>query len=154
MPRSVTGRRVGDFRLILRVGVLAAVLASVICAFMFALLNAMGPTVDSLAPSVWDIVKTTWLLLPITLVSCGSFGFLAGIAGAAFLVWRKPRIRSTRRLMIESAIAGLALGLGFPFFDGLLNQHASGWGLILSAPTGLFCAIICAASFDNQLMTK
>jgi hypothetical protein len=138
-------------RLILKMAVWAAVLASIISALLFTALNAVPPLPGTLLPTAWDLAKTTVLLLPMTAVSCGSFGALAGIVGGAFLVLRKPRIHSTRRLMIESGIAGFILGLGFPFFDRLVNHYTRGWG-ILSAPIGALCAMICAVSFRNQLV--
>jgi hypothetical protein len=140
-------------RVILKIALWVAILVSVISALLFTVINAVPPLPRTLLPTVWDLVKTTVLLLPITAVSCGSFGALAGIVGGTFLVLRRRRIHSTRRLMIESGIAGFILGLGYPFFDRLLNHYAQGWA-ILSAPVGLICAMICAASFRNQLITE
>jgi hypothetical protein len=141
-----------EFRLVLKVGLLAAFLATFISAFLFTILSAVRPIVGSLSPSGWDITKSTFLLLPITLVSCGSYGLAAGIVGGAFLIRRTPHTRSTGRLMIESAVAGLVLGFGFPFFDHLLSQYGTGWDVILAPATGMLCAIICALSFRGGVV--
>ena len=64
-------------RLILKMAVWAAVLASIISALLFTALNAVPPLPGTLLPTAWDLAKTTVLLLPMTAVSCGSFGALA-----------------------------------------------------------------------------
>jgi RsiW-degrading membrane proteinase PrsW (M82 family) len=68
------------------------------------------PIRDPSSPTVWDVGRATLLLCPITAVSCGSFGFLAGIAGSAAIYLRRRRIQGTKRLLIESAVAGFVLG--------------------------------------------
>lgn len=149
----MTDSHARDLGLILKMALWSAILATVTSAATFTALNAVRPIVQTLSPTPWDLAKTTVLVLPITAVSFGSFGFLAGLVGGAFLVKRRPRIRSTRRLMIESAVAGFILGLGFPFFDRFLNRYTAGWA-ILSAPVGMLCAMICAGSFRSQLVVK
>jgi membrane associated rhomboid family serine protease len=139
--------------LILKVGVLAAALATIVSALLVAVLSAVGPPLsDTTSPSILDITKTTILLFPITAVSYGSFGLLAGIIGSATLVVRRRRIRSRRRLLVEASIMGFLLGFLFPFFDRLLNRYVNPVHVLFSAPVGTFCALLCALFFRRHFL--
>jgi hypothetical protein len=140
---------------ILKAGALAAFLATAASAMLIATLSALGRIPDTTSPTVPDILRAAFWLTPITAVSCGSFGFLAGIAGSALLDWRRPRIRSTGRLLIESGIVGFVLGFTFLFFDAAVNPRSShGMDIILSAPTGMCCALVCALAFRRRFVKE
>jgi hypothetical protein len=140
---------------ILKAALLTALLATLASALLIAVSIGLQPIVQTTRPSMWDITKSVLLLLPITGVSCGSYGFLAGLVGVSILKWRKRRIRSTGRLLVESAVTGFMFGLLFPFFDRLLNPPSfSGMQLLLSAPIGMSCAILCALTFRTYLVTR
>jgi hypothetical protein len=130
--------------LILKSGVLAAFLATVVSALAIAVLSAARPLIDTTSPSVWDIGRATLLLLPIIGVSCGSYGFLAGMAGGALLTLRRRHIHSIQRLLIESATTGFLLGVAFPFFDRLMNNESTNVGsMLLAAPSGTHRHLLC-----------
>jgi|HubBroStandDraft_2_1064218.scaffolds.fasta_scaffold338459_1 hypothetical protein len=140
---------------ILKAGTLAAFLATAASALLIATLIGVGPLQGTTSPTVLDILRATFWLTPITAVSCGSFGFLAGIVGSALLDWRRLRIRSTRRLLIESGIVGFVLGFMFLFFDGAVNPRSLSFSeIILSAPTGMCCALLCALVFRRRFVTE
>ena len=107
------------FAFALRVGAFNAFLATLISALAIALISSIG---NGTRPNILEIGKTTFLLCPITVVSFGFFGFLAGVAGSAWIYFRKQRIHTTRRLLVESAIAGLLMGALFPFLDAAANS--------------------------------
>jgi hypothetical protein len=141
---------------VLKVGTLAAVLATLASALEIAVLSALGPFQSTTsAPNVWDVTRSTLLLCPITAVSCGSYGLLAGIVGSAILSWRRQRIHSTRRFLIESALAGFVFGFFFPLFDRMMNSSSlSGMQALLSAPVGMSCAILCAVVFRGHFVPR
>ena len=102
-----------------------------------------------------DAVETALLLLPITAVSCGSFGLITAVLGGSAVFLRRKRIRTEKRLLIESAILGFLLGCLFPFFDLALNslflrqrpQLLVIRGQLLFYPIlGVLCALICAVA--------
>jgi hypothetical protein len=139
---------------ILKAGAFAALLAALTSACLIAVMSALQPIVHTTPLSVWDVVKATFLLLPITLVSCGSYGFLAGIIGTLLLKRRRVRIRSSKRLLVESAVVGFILGFPFPVFDRLMNPPSlNGMQMLLSAPIATVCAVLCAMTFRAHLVT-
>jgi hypothetical protein len=69
-----------------------------------------------------DAAETALLLLPITAVSCGTFGLLAGIVGGTAIYLRRRRVHSSKRLLVESAISGFLMSCLFPFFDAAVNS--------------------------------
>jgi H+/Cl- antiporter ClcA len=140
---------------ILKAGALAAFLATAASALLIATLIGVGPMQGTTPPTVLDILRAAFWLTPITAVSCGSFGFLAGIAGSALLDWRRRRIRSTRRLVIESGIVGFVLGFSFLFFDAVVNPRSHGaMQALLSAPVGMGCAVLCALAFRGRFVKE
>jgi membrane associated rhomboid family serine protease len=143
---------------VVKTSVLSAVLATATSALAMAILSSLptGPRPDlTNTPSIVDMVRTAFFLSAITVFPCGLFGLLAGATGAIWLRFRKRRIRSTRRLIVEAAIAGLLLGILFPIFDSALNSpHFQRIGvlltplqLLLSLILGVTCALICALVF-------
>jgi hypothetical protein len=155
--------RVSGPGLSFKVGVISALLATTTSALSITVLSALplGPSSSQTSgPSASDLVRTAFLLCAITVVSCGSFGFLAGVAGSQWLLLRKRRIHSSKRLIVESSLAGFFLGALFPWFDGLVNWHRFGFGiggmsviqLILCPLLGLMCALACALVFRKNLI--
>ena len=149
----------------LNASVFGALLATVTSALVIALLSALptGPRHDlSNRPSVVDMVRTTFLLCAITVAPCGSFGFLAGAAGSTWLRFRKRRIRSLKRLLVEAAVAGFLIGILFPFFDSAVNSPPfqkigvllTPLQLLLSLPFSIACALICALVFRKHFMEE
>ena len=155
MESTRAGYRV-DRTFIVKAGVLAALLATVFSALIIAILSAANPPQGgTTSPTLWEIGRTALLLCPITVVSCGSFGLLAGIAGSAVFQVRKRRIRTTKRLLVESSVAGFLLGFAFPFFDRLLNPPSLGSiYILLSGPIGVSCAVICGLTFRKHFVQR
>jgi hypothetical protein len=140
---------------ILKAGALAAFLATAASAMLVAALAALGPIQRTTSPTILDILRAAFWLTPITAVSCGSFGFLAGVAGSALLDWRGQRIRSTRSLLIESGIVGFVLGFMFLFFDAVVNPRSlNGMEIFVSAPVGMCCALLCALVFRHRFVKE
>lgn len=142
--------------LCLKMGIMAASLATLVSSFIVAVLNSLGPFQRSTDfPGLRNVIESAILLCAITVVSCGLYGMVAGITGGAILSRRKHPIRSIRRLVIESGSLGLLLGILFPFFDLLMNPPSlSGMQALLSAPVGMLCAIVCALTFRTHLVTR
>jgi hypothetical protein len=150
---------------ILKASALGALMAIVTPAIAITLLSALptGARPDlSNRPSVVDMVRTAFLLCAITVVPCGSFGFLAGAAGSTWLRFRKRRIRSMKRLLAEAAAAGFLLGILFPFFDSAVNSPPfqrigvllTPLQLLLSLVLSIACALICALVFRKHFMEE
>jgi hypothetical protein len=155
--------RVSGLVLMLKVGVISAFLATTTSALSIAVLSGLplGPgSGQTGGPGVLDILRAALLLCAITVVSCGSYGFLAGVAGSQWLLLRKRRIHSTKRLLVESSLVGFFLGVLFPWFDGFVNWHRFGFGiggtsviqLIFCPLLGLTCALVCALVFRKNLI--
>ncbi len=141
-------------KFVFKAGILAAVFATAISALSVALLSAaVPPHPDTVAPGIFDIVRTALLLCPITAVSCGSYGFLAGLAGSALLNFRRRRIRSVTRLLVEAGIAGLIFGFLFPFFDRFVGQsYLNGGQMLFCAPVGALCALLCGVVLRRRFL--
>jgi hypothetical protein len=159
MGISVT--RGSDLALPAKVGLMSAFLANTTASLTIAILKGLplgqGSSQTS-GPSALDLLRTTLLLFPIIIVSCGSFGFLAGAAGGRWLLFRRPRIHSTKRLLFEAALAGFLLGFRFPWFDALVSSQGFGVGgmgviqLVLCPVVGLTCALVCALVFRTHFI--
>jgi len=122
-------------------------------AFGLAFVSGFG---NGWLPDLLNSIKAAILLCPITIVSCGSFGFLAGVGGSSWIYWRRRGITSTRKLLGKSAIAGLLWGVAFPFFDRIVNLPYSESfhvvQLLLCIPSGVTCALICALVFRKRFV--
>jgi hypothetical protein len=128
MEQQTAGRPDWPFALILKAGVLNAVLVTVISGFLIALFSgtgtndpytgitpgtgiAMEPLARSIwnaIPNQWEVAKATVLLCPITAVSYGFFGLLAGVAGGA-LAHLRNRHTAARGFAVAVAVAGFLL---------------------------------------------
>ncbi len=139
-------------RLILTSGLLAATLATIASAVAIVILSAIIPMVGTTSPNIGEVARAILLLMRITAVSCGSYGFLSGLAGSALLSLRAPNIHSRKRFLIESAIAGFLLGLAVPLFDRLMNPSFNAAHMILTGPIGLGCAVGCALVLGNRFV--
>jgi len=150
---------------ILKASLVSGLLATLIPACIVALVGALptGLRADtSTSPSILDLSKVALLLCLITVVSCGPFGFLAGAAGSAWLRFRKRRIRSIWRLLVEATAAGFLCGLFFPFFDSAVaSPHFQKVGallnplqLLLCPVVGMACAWVCALVFRKHFMQE
>jgi len=141
--------RNGYLSFILKVAALGALLGTLAPALAITFLSGLrnGSLLHPL-----DAAETVLLLCPVTAVSCGPFGLLAGAAGGTAIYLRKRHIHSNKRLLAESAIAGLLMGCLFPFFDAAVNsvflksfQPLVIPGQIILYPVlGIPCALICA----------
>ncbi len=106
-----------------------------------------------------DAAETVLLLCPVTAVSCGPFGLLAGAAGGTAIYLRKRRIHSSKRLLAESAIAGFLMGCLFPFFDAAVNSFflksfqplVIPGQIILYPVLGIPCALIQHNHLPNEI---
>jgi hypothetical protein len=140
-----------------------ALLVTLISALVIALLNGAGTSYNlapggrspilqilGLIPNPWEVAKTTVLLCPITAVSCGFFGLLAGLVGATLMSFRRGRVRSSRRYLMETAILGFLLAGLFPVLDGWMNG-AQGFLCML---IGIPCALISALAFRKRFLNS
>ena len=100
LPASIPGQS-RPFVPILKTGVLAAVLSTLFSSFAIEILAVLGRGGNS-CPGVWDIAGATLFLCAITVVSCGPFGFVAGIVGGVILYLRRRRIRSEKTSVTRS----------------------------------------------------
>ena len=110
-----------------------------------------------------DVAETVLLLLPITAVSCGPFGLIAAFVGGSAVFLRRRRIRSGKRLLIESGIAGFLLGCLFPFFDLAENSvlvkerpqlMVIPIQLLFYPILGVLCAIVCALALRKYFISQ
>jgi membrane associated rhomboid family serine protease len=154
-------QRTGPLRplaLFLKAGFLNALLVTAISAFMIALVSGAGTEYElgnspvqirSLLPNPWELGKTAVLLCPITAVSYGSFGLLAGSLGCSLVFWRRRRICYVRRLLAEAAVVGLLLAVFFPLLDVTMNWTQEFFCVMFGAP----CAMVCAFVFRRHFLT-
>jgi membrane associated rhomboid family serine protease len=153
------------FSLILKAGMVNALLLTVLSALMIALINGAGtsapeyrpgvnpdPSIRNYVPNPIELAKTSLLLCPITAVSYGWFGALAGLVSATFLHLRRRRIRSNKRLILEAAIFGVILGCLYPFFVAWSGQWESPLFLLAFIFVGGICAAMCAAVLRNRFL--
>ncbi|HME36135.1 MAG TPA: hypothetical protein VKF84_12940 [Candidatus Sulfotelmatobacter sp.] len=160
MELARTEDRSWPVMLVFKAAALAALLATVVSALAIALFSAFATRGGDSSLGAWDIAKSSLLLCSITAVSCGSFGFLAGLAGGTVLYARRRRIRSIKRFLIESALAGMVLGCMFPVFDAAVNSPSFGsfrlWlnpaQIVFCVPAGITCALICALAFRRRVI--
>lgn len=158
MEAQRSGAPARKFTLFLNAGLLNALLVTAMSAFMIALASGAGTEYElgnsqvssrSLLPDPWELSKTAVLLCPITAVSYGSFGLLAGSLGCALVFWRRRRIHSLRRLLAEAAVVGLLLGVFFPLLHVTMNWTQVFFCVVLGAP----CAMVCAFVFRRHFLT-
>jgi nitrate reductase gamma subunit len=118
-------------------------------------------TLDNRAwPSPLHFLATVLLLCPITAVSCGLFGAVAGILGGSVLYLRRIRIRSVKRLLLESGVAGLVFGLLYLPVDAAANSPSlksfrpsmDPRQMTLTLPLAILCAVICALFFRKRFV--
>jgi len=139
-------------------GGLGAAVATVFSALMFTGLNALpiGDQSYKEAPTFLDIARTMVLLCVITAAPCGIYGFFAGVAGGAWLLYRRSRLISVNRLVVEAAILGIFLGCAFPFVDRLVTggSFVAPLDVILAPIAGAVCAATCAVVFRKNLTAQ
>jgi hypothetical protein len=143
----------------LKVAALGALLGTLAPALAITLLSSVrsGSPLHPL-----DAAETVLLLCPITVVSCGPFGLLAGVAGGSVIYLRRKRIHSTKRLLAESAIAGFLMSCLFPFFDAAMNSFflksfqplVIPGQIILYPVLGIPSALICALVFRRYFIPQ
>lgn len=135
---------------IVKAAVLGAVLGTLAPALTITIFTGMR---NGLLLHPVDATETVLLLFPITAVSCGPFGLIAAVVGGSAIYLRRNRIRSGKRLLIESGIAGFLLGCLFPFFDlaensVLLKERPQLMvipiQLLFYPILGVLCAMVCA----------
>jgi hypothetical protein len=126
-------------------------LVTVLSALAFRLLLALHA---GAVPTLLDIGKSTLLLSPITAVSFGFYGMVAGAVWSVYISLSNGRVRSSKRFFAESVSIGLLLALIFPFVDGFVQSASAGkfrlWlnpvemllGILLSVPCSLACAFV------------
>ena len=151
--------RNGYVSFILKVAALGALLGTLAPALAITFLSGLrnGSLLHPL-----DAAETVLLLCPVTAVSCGPFGLLAGVAGGTAIYVRRMRIHSSKRLLAESAIAGSLMGCLFPFFDAAMNSYflksfqpfVIPGQIFLYPVLGIPCALICALVFRSYLIQQ
>ncbi|MBV9608064.1 MAG: hypothetical protein JO187_00780 [Acidobacteria bacterium] len=92
----------------------------------------------------------------------GDFAFVAAVAGAFWIGRRTRQLRSTKRLLLESAAAGALLGAIFPLYYHAMFYHAmdtqpveTGFAMfaeLFCAIFGCFCAVLFALRFRRRLL--
>lgn len=157
--------------LILQAAIFNAVLVTVIAAVVIALLSGAAVEVRVVTAgsgvgqkmartTSWhpfELAKAVLWLCPLTAITCGSFGFIAGLAGGSLMYLRARRLRSMKRLTTESGILGFLLACLFPWFDvwtgqaqGIRDLGYSGADLLLAPVLGCLCALICALFYRTR----
>jgi len=110
-----------------------------------------------LSPQTPDRLKVALLLGLLAGTYIGDFGFLAGIAGGFCLDRRKRQIRSTKRLLLESAAVGAVLGALFPLYylatymTGRVNTAMAAITELFCLTVGSSCAVLFAVAFRRRL---
>jgi hypothetical protein len=106
---------------LLKAGALGVLFATIFPAFFYVGMGALSSLFDRFNykahPGLWDILKSTVLLCPITIVWYGPFGFVAGSIWAALANWRGYKIRSVKRVLASCCLYGLFASFIFPFYD-------------------------------------
>jgi hypothetical protein len=156
---NLTNTRNSYLSVITKLAALSALLGTLAPAFAVTLLTGLR---NGSLPHPLDSVEKMLLLCPITAVSCGPFTVLAGVAGGTAIYLRRRRIRSTRRLLIESALAGLLLSCLFPFFDAAMNLlflksfelFVIPLQILLCPILGIACALTCSLTFRNHFVQQ
>jgi hypothetical protein len=158
-------------RLLLEAAVFNAVIVTVMAAAVIALLGGAGSEYHTVTfgfgaarkmdrTHIWNPIqfaKAVLWLCPIAAVTCGSFGFIAALAGGGLLHLRARRLRSTKRFLVEAGIIGFLLAFLFPVFDVWAGQaqeirDLSYSGVDLLAPAfGCLCAWICAFVYRKRV---
>jgi hypothetical protein len=105
-------------RIILLAGIFAAASATLISA---ALLTVLFFTPKGGFSSVRDVVKHVLLMCLFTAIPAGSFGFMSGVAGGAWLSIRSKKFHSKARVIAESVAVGVVMSLIFPTFHWLMG---------------------------------
>lgn len=151
----------------LKAAVLAAVFATVLSSAWVATLGAIAARANhrfefESMPTLWDVGKGTVLFSVVTAGWYGPFAFLAGFAGAAVLYLRRRKIRTLKRLVVESMAIGFVLVLLFPLYDAAVYSQqlsAIGYQFSLLQSTGIFvvpiavsavCALACRRQFLHR----
>lgn len=95
---------------ILRATLFTGILTALAASLGYVLSSGAGIEWDSPpVPNLITVLVSVCLLCPITAVSCGPFGLLAGLVGSVFvLAWRRE-IRVTRPFLVNTVTAGLLL---------------------------------------------
>jgi hypothetical protein len=92
-----------------------------------------------------------------TSIPAGAFGFLCGILGGLYLVFRAPHIASRVRLLAEASVIGALLGTLFPLFVLAVGAEPRGswldWkNVLFSVAVGCSVSILYAAIFSKSLL--
>jgi len=134
----------------------AAVFSFVVVGLMTVLLVGLAALSSPQTP---DRVKVFLLLSLLVASYIGDFGFLAGLAGGFWLDRRAQQIRSTKRLLPESAAVGALLGALFPLYYLATSMAranlASGTVAefeLFCATVGCLCAVLFALAFRRRLI--
>ncbi len=141
----------------LKAGLLNAALVSIFSGVTIELIYSFAEyrqwRTETAFPGIFDFLTAVMLLLPITIVSFGSYGFIAGLIGGACLYVRRQRFTTTKRLLAEAAIFGVAASIAFPFYDHLWNREGPAPLLYgFAIPVGISCGLITARFFRKRLM--
>jgi len=124
MTKTMAGRNV--WRLVLTTAIVGGILATVLSAFSFVALQALGALVTHTqgfesAPALLDVIKGTVLFCALTVVWSGPYGVLVGAAGGLVLHFRSGKVQNRRRLFIEASIFGVLAAVANPFYEALVN---------------------------------
>ena len=156
--------------LILQAAIFNALLVTVIAAVVIALFSGAAVEVKVVTAgsgvgqkmartTSWhpfELAKAVLWLCPLTAITCGSFGFMAGLAGGGLMYLRTRRVRSTRRFTLETGILGFLLACLFPWFDVWTGQAQGIRDLgylgadLLAPPFGCLSALICARFYRER----
>jgi hypothetical protein len=149
---------------ILQVAILSALLATVLSSLSFVGLGALDAMVTKQAafesvPTLWDVVKAAFLLCALTAVWYGPLGFLAGGVGGAILHFRRKRIHTLKRLVLEASALGVAVAVVLPFYALAMSRwlntwHSTWFGLVVVLPLCVVSSVICALVFRRRLVEK
>ena len=150
------------FRRLSRRGELPLFLSAAVFSFITVSLTTMllvGLAALS-SPQTPDRLKVALLLGFFAATYIGDFGFLAGSAGGFWLDRRTRQIRSTKRLLLESAAGGALLGALFPLYylatymTGRVNAASAVIAELFCLTIGSSCAVLFALAFRRRLIAE
>jgi hypothetical protein len=143
--------------LLLKVGAFNGLLATILAAVGFAF---VGGVTNGFSTDIAEILLAIPLLLPITAVSCGLYGFLASVTASAWILSRRKQSATLKQLLTRSTVVGSVLGVAFLFVDRAVNLLFFGASadstltarLLLCIPVGVCCAVCSALFFRKRFI--
>lgn len=135
--RSASDTESDPLKIVFTGGVVSALSATALTSLLSTVFFAVP---NSKSMSFGHVVREFLAICLFAAVPAGSFGFIAGMAGAAWLNYRRSRFHSVGRLLSESIVVGGVLALVFPAFRSAMGWTISpGLANVIDPRALLFC---------------